>query len=533
VILRILKEFDTDETFEVDKGSIVIGRDDECNIVILDDLVSRNHARVVFDNDSYWLEDLNSTNGSYLNGMPIDRTPLKSGDKINIGKATLIVQDVRGSLEVEKPSVQIVDTDTTKAGDIYTLSSKEAALFLSPAEKADLATLRKENETLRKLFKLNKIMASTRNVRVLIDKILDLSFEMLNADNICILLVNEKTGDLDPRSIRSKDAKPSVTVSRTIVNHVLEKGHSVLTSDAMDDNRFDPRKSIITAHIKSVVCTPINSGKIVGVFYADRRSSNAKFSEDDLKIVTILSNMIGIAMENDFWHREAIRKERLSAIGEVITGLSHYAKNILNGLKLAIQALEVSLVMKAQEKTQKSFNAIKAQEKRISNLVLNMLDYSKERVPIRQKVALKEVVEDIADPYADYFVEKNITFESDIPDDFPEVSIDITGIHRILLNLFTNALDAIKSREKGRISITACLSEDKKSFTMTMEDNGVGVDQKLLERIFDVFYSTKNFEGTGLGLAVVKKIIEEHGGNVSVTSQKDKGSKFFLTLPVG
>ena len=120
----------------------------------------------------------------------------------------------------------------------------------------------------------------------------------------------------------------------------------------------------------------------------------------------------------------------------------------------------------------------------------------------------------------------------DIDKEFPEVLIDITGIHRIFLNLFTNALDAIKNTEKGCIKISAKCDKKNEQFIITFEDNGIGVDKKLQEKIFDVFYSTKNFEGTGLGLAVVKKIIEEHGGMISVVSDKKKGSKFIITLPM-
>ncbi|MBN1522762.1 MAG: FHA domain-containing protein [Candidatus Aureabacteria bacterium] len=532
MILRVLKEFDADEVYEISRSEVTIGRDNENQIIVLDDLVSRRHARISYDGESYWVEDLNSTNGTYLNSMPVDRSPLKSGDKINIGKATILVQETHEPISSGKPAVHIIDTEKTMDSDILTMSSQDAALFLQPVERIDLESLRRENETLKKLFKLNNFITSTRNIKVLIDKILELSFEMINADNVCILLTNEKTGDLEVKSMLSKDNSQTVTVSRTIVNHVLERGNSVLSSDAMDDTRFAPHKSIISANIKSVVCTPIQAGKIAGIFYADMRSSKNKFSEDDLKIVTILSNMVGIALENDFWHREAIKKERLSAIGEVITGLSHYAKNILNGLKLAIQALEVSVSISDAEKAQKSLKAIKAQEKRISNLVLNMLDYSKERIPVKQEVDIREVVQDIIDPYMDYFKEKNIEFIFEIDDKFPEVNVDITGIHRVFLNLFTNAIDAIKDQAKGLIKICVHHERDGNAFTASVEDNGIGIEKKYQEKIFDVFYSTKNFEGTGLGLAVVKKIVMEHGGTIFVVSSPGHGSKFIMHLPV-
>ena len=218
-------------------------------------------------------------------------------------------------------------------------------------------------------------------------------------------------------------------------------------------------------------------------------------------------------------------------MGEVITGISHYAKNILNGLKLGIEALEMSIKKKSIEKTQKSMKAIRAQEKRISNLVLNMLDYSKERVPVKQHVDIREVVGDIISPYTDFFTKNNIRCYFDINSSVPEIKVDITGIHRILLNLFTNALDAIKKTPVGIIRIAVDHKSDPDLFTISVEDNGTGMEKKCLERIFDVFYSTKNFEGTGLGLAVAKKTVEEHGGTISVESELGKGSKIIIKLP--
>jgi len=532
MILRILKEFDADEVYEIERSDVTIGRDSENHIIVLDDLVSRRHARITYDGSTYWIEDLNSTNGTYLNNMPVEKSPLKSGDKINIGKVTILVHEAQEVPEFASPKVQIVDAERPENSDILTIPSSDASLFLQPVERIDIETLRRENETLKKLFKLNNFITSTRNINVLMDKIIELSFEMINADNICILLVNNKTGELEVRRMISRDNSKTVRVSRTIVNHVLKKGHSVLSSDARDDLRFTPNKSIISANIRSVVCTPIQAGKIMGIFYADVRSSSTRFIEDDLKIVTILANMVGMALENDFWQREAIKKERLSAIGEVITGLSHYAKNILNGLKLAIQALEVSLSIKDEEKSKKSLNAIKAQEKRISNLVLNMLDYSKERIPVKQEIDIREIIHDIVDPYIDYFKEKKIEFIFNIEDNFPLVNVDITGIHRVILNLFTNALDAVKRKDKGVIKISVYGDRKRDFFCVSVEDNGIGIDDKYKEKIFDVFYSTKNFEGTGLGLAVVKKIVTEHGGSIEVESSPGKGAKFTMHLPV-
>jgi signal transduction histidine kinase len=108
---------------------------------------------------------------------------------------------------------------------------------------------------------------------------------------------------------------------------------------------------------------------------------------------------------------------------------------------------------------------------------------------------------------------------------------DPQGIHRCLLNLLTNAIDAL-DEEGGEVKIST-EKHGEGEVLITVEDNGSGIPEEICQRIFDVFFSTKGSQGTGLGLAVTKKIIEEHGGSIEVQSKEDQGTKFFIKLPVG
>jgi two-component system, NtrC family, sensor kinase len=108
---------------------------------------------------------------------------------------------------------------------------------------------------------------------------------------------------------------------------------------------------------------------------------------------------------------------------------------------------------------------------------------------------------------------------------------DPQGIHRCLLNLLSNAIDAL-DEEEGEVKIST-QKQGESEVLITVDDNGAGIPEHIRQRIFDVFFSTKGSQGTGLGLAVTKKIIEEHGGSIEVQSSEDQGTKFVIRLPIG
>jgi signal transduction histidine kinase len=113
----------------------------------------------------------------------------------------------------------------------------------------------------------------------------------------------------------------------------------------------------------------------------------------------------------------------------------------------------------------------------------------------------------------------------------PKIQADPQGIHRCLLNLLTNAIDAL-DEDGGEVKIST-QSQGENEVLITVEDNGAGIPEKIRQRIFDVFFSTKGSQGTGLGLAVTKKIIEEHGGAIEAESTPGQGSKLTIKLPAG
>src|SRR5207244_12976790 len=116
--------------------------------------------------------------------------------------------------------------------------------------------------------------------------------------------------------------------------------------------------------------------------------------------------------------------------------------------------------------------------------------------------------------------------------DLPIIQADPEGLHRAILNIVSNALDAVEERENGQVAVGTKLEADGEMVLLVVVDNGVGISPERLNDIFKPFVSSKGSKGTGLGLAVSRKILREHGGDIVVQSQPGKGTKFILRLPV-
>jgi signal transduction histidine kinase len=167
--------------------------------------------------------------------------------------------------------------------------------------------------------------------------------------------------------------------------------------------------------------------------------------------------------------------------------------------------------------------------RKISDFVQDMLSFSKARTPVREQVALRSLVDEATETFMDLFQQKNVDLRADLDAVTEPLSVDPQAIYRCLINILGNAAHALPS-DHGRIDIRAT-PDPGGGVRIEISDNGPGVPERFRERIFDPFFSTKGSGGTGLGLAVTRKIIEEHGGGVVCLEAPNGGALFRILLP--
>jgi signal transduction histidine kinase len=242
-----------------------------------------------------------------------------------------------------------------------------------------------------------------------------------------------------------------------------------------------------------------------------------------------IGHQAALAIEDTTYYQSMLQAERLAAMGQTIATLSHHIKNILQGLRGGKYMVAEGIKRENLEAIQSGWKICEKTHERIETLVLDMLSISKDRKPERKPTDLCEVVGDALDLCRVRANDNRVALVWSRPESFPNMMLDAEAIHRAVLNLIGNALDACQERGDGKVTVT--LERNSEGAVLRVIDNGIGIPESDLHRIFSLFESSKGSRGTGLGLPVSLKIAKEHGGNLSVESAVGTGTTFTLELP--
>lgn len=233
--------------------------------------------------------------------------------------------------------------------------------------------------------------------------------------------------------------------------------------------------------------------------------------------------------------RELLGAERLAAVGQTVAGMAHCVKNILHGLKGGSYMVNIGIKKENTEKLQTGWNMVQRNITRTHDLVQDLLSYSKERQPEMAPCRPNEIVEEVMELMQAVAEENNVILETDLSPQINEVLMDERSLHRSLLNLVGNAIDACRDDptmgKTHRVKVTTRLTEEK-TLHFDVTDNGSGMSEEVRSKLFSSFFSTKGPQGTGLGLLVTSKLIEEHQGTINVDSQPGQGTTFSIRLPM-
>ncbi len=537
VTVEVIRGPDKGRVFQID-AEAVIGRKSE-SLPVTDGTVSREHARLSMHDERWTIEDAGSANGTFLNGSKIKKaTPVQIGDQIRCGTTLLVFG---GSASRAAPMrMNGSGEHEMDAAIVATVPANDDSMIIPTPEAGAEAIV-----NLRILYDLTTELTSVFDLDTLLQRTINVIFKVVPADHAFILMIDED-GRFIPKAVRYRNgpetdtsseapAKPAIPdistipISRTIINEVLNKQVGVLSSNAMRDKRFGPGKSVLEYGIRSAICAPIKGlDRILGVIHVDCSVSDHIYSTEQLRLLTAIGYQTGLAAENVGLYESAVKSERLAAIGETVAFLSHHIKNILQGLLGGTDIVEKAITEGNAEKAADAWPIVRRSLDRINAVILNMLAFSRSKQPLRELVNVNYIINECIDLMTPYADERGVAIITDL-NDLPEIPADPAGLHQALLNLMTNALDAI-SDNTGIITISSRSDPADQQIIVSVADNGVGIEPDQIDRIFDIFHSTKGQKGTGLGLAVAKKVIDEHGGKIDVTSTAGEGTTFTVTL---
>lgn len=541
--LLVLQGPDKGRRFELPDAQTLIGRGSE-QLPLTDNTVSRRHAELHPKQGEWVLKDLGSANGTYINGIRVNDTySLKLGDQIRVGRSLLVFGAQPGVSRIAKGNVSLSGEEAGMDSSImHSVTSNEDSMVLAVPEPAAVAM-----GNLKILYQLGAALGSNFDIDQVLEVVMDLVFETVKADRGFILLLDE-TGEPVPKVVRQRDDpddkapvadKPKFHASRTIINHVLTSGQGVLSSNAMTDRLFSKSKSVHNLGIRSALCVPIKARRMdikggddnIGVIYIDSSVKNYTYSPDQLRLLTAIGLQAGMAIQNAKLYRQGLIAERMAAIGETTAALSHSIKNILQALRGGADVVEIGFKGNNLMQATKGWRIVERNLDKMYNLTMNLLAYSKPREPMLEMVSPKVLINECLELVAPLANEKGAMCVADVDTDHPAIPIDPDGMHQAILNLLSNAVDAVEPHT-GLIRVVCHYDAPNKESIIEVIDNGKGIAPSMMGHLFELFHSTKGNRGTGLGLAVTKKIVEEHDGIVSVKSQPNEGTTFTVRIPV-
>jgi signal transduction histidine kinase len=278
---------------------------------------------------------------------------------------------------------------------------------------------------------------------------------------------------------------------------------------------------------------------MVGAIYVDTTTplssdttGPAVFGDDHLKLLVAIGNQAALAVEDTSYYSALVQAERLAAIGETIATVSHHIKNILQGIRGGSYLVEMGLADGDTDTLRKGWGIVSRNQDKIASLVMDMLTFSKTREPELAPADLGAVVTEVVETVRQRAAAAGVAIRWQPPADLPLLLFDAEGMFRAILNVVTNALDAVEERPGPAIGLDVAFDETARLARVTVSDNGAGIAEEARGTIFDLFVSTKGTRGTGLGLPVSRKILREHGGDIRCTSSVGQGSTFVLEFPL-
>jgi len=503
----------------------VIGRSRNCEVTVSGPSVSRRHARIIRNGAGYAVEDLGSANGTRVNGQPVQTLDLAHGDVIGIGHFKFAFQLDDEEAPAPRPAALQTGRPTVMAAvDLGGTLTDEAL-----ASPLAAARLRMHMEVLQEIAEAScGALEIDGLVRLILGQLLRV-YPQADHAHALLLGLREGNEDLSLSAASPGDDGTGPGMSRTLLEIALAERRAVLAADVGENEELSVAASIVGHSLNSMMCCPLVVGsRALGAIQVDTASAGAPFNEDDLQLLVTIAGHASTAAENARLHGEMVAQQRLAAVGEAVSSVAHCIKNVLNGLKGGSYILDLGIKKQEPERISKGWEMVKRNTAFMSDLVRDMLAYCRKGGLRREPTDVGEMLNETVLMVRESAAQKGIEVSLDGPGKPVVVHLDAAGIKRAVLNLLTNAIEACP--EGSRVTVSAGTEEMGSLLRISVRDDGPGIPPDVRERLFEAFFTTKGSSGTGLGLALVHKMAEEHGGRVELESEPGEGAAFHIII---
>ncbi len=530
-----------------------IGRSTFCDVHIDSGSVSREHCRIRLHEDGFWIEDLNSLNGTFVNGSQIHKPVLLGHkDRIQVYDVALLfvtsdTQDapLGGMDDQAATAIPVKPTKARGPNVVNTIDvTSDSRIGNNPDEKWRASLMMMRNLGLS--LDVDETLSRALDDLFLIFSQADRGYILLQGkdDQLAIKAMKLEGGTNEQNSVGPVD--------QDMAQSVLANREAVLCKDEGGDT-----ESVLDVPVRTMMCAPLMSplGKALGVIYLDTKDETAAFDNADVEMLASISTVAGQAVELAREHQRRIRdreadnrrlqkeieerkavEDDLRRSNEELQQFAYVASHDLQEPLRAVvgfsELLQHEYGGQLDETAQGYLQHSVDGAQRMQSLISDLLQFSRIETPGRPFVPVdgNAVFDEVAANLAIDIKEAEATVKNH---GLPRVTGDQAQLVQLLQHLLHNA---IKFRGEQPPQVDVQADEQDGRFVFSVRDNGIGFDIEHAKRIFVIFqrlHTRDKYPGTGIGLSLARKIVHRHRGRIWVRSQPGEGSTFYFSLPKG
>lgn len=471
-------------------------------------------------------EEESDINELLSDNQPVEQVPEEETielEELNPGAEEITVQDIE-TIE-EEIKINKFETENKSSAqkpgaleetNIYALSNDEAGGEMN-------------TEEVNKLIRAMELVNSTITIDDLLTSIVNVATDLTSADRGTLYLVDKEKGELwskialgtEPKEIRLKIGEGiagNVARTKTIENIKDVSKHPMFKKDV------DKSSGYVT---KNMLCFPLKNKdeEVIGVLQL-LNSSNGEFSQHDEELLNMISINTAIALQNADLVGKLLQAERVSSLGKMTNFLIQDIKKPVLVSKRYTEHLKSKNL--TPELTQ-LVDMILTELTQVADLVQTTSSYAEGKTILRTSVAgINSTLQDFIGRMEQFILSRHCKINFD-PDKEVNVKLDSKEFFQCFQHIIKNACDAMP--DGGTISLKTKIADKK--VKIIFEDQGLGIPESFIDKIFEPFMTHGKKEGAGLGLSITKKVVEAHQGTIEVKSSLGAGATFTVTLPIG
>jgi two-component system, NtrC family, sensor kinase len=385
---------------------------------------------------------------------------------------------------------------------------------------------------------ISKAVHASTSVDEVLEMVVWKATEAMGGKGAVLRILNVKTQRLElfaEQGMTESYVSRGPVARHQLITDLCKRKKVIVIDDIMNDPRVVNKRELEQEGIQTIVDIPLTLRQdVIGIIrmYFD---NPRRFTDDEMDLMIAIAEQCACAIDKARLIQEqqsqydalAIQTEKLSSLGRMAAGIAHEINNPLGGILLFSSRLRKKL--QNDSPLREGLDVIVREAQRCKNIIQDLLEFSRAREPQKVMASINEIIEKSLCILKNEFQLHHISVEKKLSGDIPDFSLDTSLMQQVFVNLLLNAMEAIQ--DHGVISVSSQIGVDRKGVEVNIEDTGCGIPAEAIDKIFDPFFSTKQ-QGTGLGLAVSYGIVQNHRGNIRVSSKPGEGARFTVELPV-